>query len=104
MLQYFSSYGMTNVWDIRDDDIKDELSYEKELRTRAKETAKSAMVYQAIFEDAGLTLDMEAAYAEMTEENGEDYVANMKENYGEAYLAQGEIREAVTDYLMDLYK
>ncbi len=104
MLQYFSSYGVTNVWDIRDDDIKDELSYEKELRTRAKETAKSAMVYQAIFEDAGLTLDMEAAYAEMTEENGEDYVANMKENYGEAYLAQGEIREAVTDYLMDLYK
>ncbi len=104
MLQYFSSYGMTNVWDIRDDDIKDELSYEKELRTRAKETAKNAMVYQAIFEDAGLTLDMEAAYAEMTEENGEDYVANMKENYGEAYLAQGEIREAVTDYLMDLYK
>ncbi|MCI8973666.1 MAG: hypothetical protein HFH79_08780 [Lachnospiraceae bacterium] len=104
MLQYFSSYGMTNVWDIRDDDIKDELSYEKELRTRAKETAKSAMVYQAIFEDAGLTLDMEAAYAEMTEENGEDYVTNMKENYGEAYLAQGEIREAVTDYLMDLYK
>lgn len=104
MLQYFSSYGMTNVWDIRDDDIKDELSYEKELRTRAKETAKNAMVYQAIFEDAGLTLDMEAAYAEMTEESGEDYVANMKENYGEAYLAQGEIREAVTDYLMDLYK
>ncbi|MDE6365904.1 MAG: FKBP-type peptidyl-prolyl cis-trans isomerase [Lachnospiraceae bacterium] len=104
MLQYFSSYGMTNVWDLRDDDIKDELSYEKELRTRAKETAKNVMVYQAIFEDAGLTLDMEAVFAEMTEENGEDYVANMKENYGEAYLAQGEIREAVIDYLMELYK
>lgn len=104
MLQYFSSYGMTNVWDLRDDSIKDELSYEKELRTRAKETAKNAMVYQAIFEDAGLTLDMEAVFAEMTEENGEEYVANMKENYGEGYLAQGEIREAVTDYLMELYK
>lgn len=104
MLQYFSSYGMTNVWDLRDDSIKDELSYEKELRTRAKETAKNAMVYQAIFEDAGLTLDMEAVFAEMTEESGEEYVANMKENYGEGYLAQGEIREAVTDYLMELYK
>lgn len=104
MLQYFSAYGMTNVWDLRDDDVKDELSYEKELRTRAKETAKNAMVYQAIFEDAGLTLDMEAVFAEMTEENGEDYVANMKENYGEAYIAQGEIREAVIDYLMELYK
>ena len=104
MLQYFSSYGMTNVWDLRDDSVKDELSYEKELRTRAKETAKNAMVYQAIFEDAGLTLDMEAVFAEMTEESGEEYVANMKENYGEGYLAQGEIREAVTDYLMELYK
>jgi trigger factor len=104
MLQYFSSYGMTNVWDLRDDSVKDELSYEKELRTRAKETAKNAMVYQAIFEDAGLTLDMEAVFAEMTEESGEEYVANMKENYGEGYLAQEEIREAVTDYLMELYK
>ena len=104
MLQYFSSYGMTNVWDLRDDSVKDELSYEKELRTRAKETAKNAMVYQAIFEDAGLTLDMEAVFAEMTEESGEEYLANMKENYGEGYLAQGEIREAVTDYLMELYK
>ena len=104
MLQYFSSYGMTNVWDLRDDSVKDELSYEKELRTRAKETAKNAMVYQAIFEDAGLTLDMEAVFAGMTEESGEEYVANMKENYGEGYLAQEEIREAVTDYLMELYK
>ena len=92
MLQYFSSYGMTNVWDLRDDSVKDELSYEKELRTRAKETAKNAMVYQAIFEDAGLTLDMEAVIAEMTEESGSEYVANMKEIYGEGYLAQGEIR------------
>ena len=104
MLQYFSSYGMTNLWDLRDDEIDDELSYEQELRTRAKDTAKSLMVYQAIFEDAGLTLDMDAVYAEMTEENGADYVANMKESYGEAYIAQGQIREAVTDYLMKLYK
>ena len=84
MLQYFASYGMTNLWDLRDDEIDDELSYEQELRTRAKDTAKSLMVYQAIFEDAGLTLDMDAVYAEMTEENGEDYVTNMKESYGEA--------------------
>ena len=104
MLQYFSSYGMTNLWDLRDDEIDDELSYEQELRTRAKDTAKSLIVYQAIFEDAGLTLDMDAVYAEMTEENGADYVANMKESYGEAYIAQGQIREAVTDYLMKLYK
>lgn len=111
MMQYynqmFSSYGMSayeNVWDTRTDDINDELSYEKELRERAKETVKSALVYQAIFEDAGLTIDMDAVIAEMTEENGEEYVTNMKENYGEGYMAQAEIKDTVTDYLMDLYK
>ena len=29
MLQYFSSYGMTNVWDLRDDSVKDELSLQR---------------------------------------------------------------------------
>lgn len=111
MLQYYSqmfaSYGMSayeNLWDLSDDEISDELSYEIDLRERAKESAKTAMVYQAIFEDAGLTIDMDAVYAEMTEENGEEYVTNMKENYGEGYMAQNEIREAVIDYLMELYK
>lgn len=110
MLQYYSqmfgAYGgmYENVWDIRDDEINDELSYEKELRGRAKDTVKEALVYQGIFEAAGLTLDMESVYAEMTEENGEEYVTNMKENYGEGYMAQAEMRDVVVDYLMDMYK
>lgn len=111
MLQYynqmFSSYGMAayeNPWDFMGEEITDELSYEKNLRERARETAKTAMVYQAIFEDAGLTVDMNAVIAEMTEEYGEEYVANMQESNGEGYMAQGKIREAVTDYLMELYK
>lgn len=111
MMQYynqmFSSYGMEsyqNVWDTRGEEIKDEFAYEKELTERAKETVKSALVYQAIFEDAGLAIDMDAAIAEMTEENGEEYVTNMKETYGEGYMAQNEIRTAVTDYLMEKYQ
>ena len=106
MLQFYSMYGgiYDNLWDMRGEDITDELSYEKELTERAKETVKSAMVYQAIFEQAGLTLDMEAVLAEMTEENGEDYVANMKEQYGEAYMAQREMNNAVIEYMMDLYR
>jgi len=105
--QMYASYGMDtlkNVWELRGEEIKDELGYEKELNTRAKEAVKSFMVYQAIFEDAGLTLDMEAVWAEMTEENGEDYVTNMKETYGEGYMAQNEIVDTVVDYLMGLYK
>ena len=46
---------------------------------------------------------MEAHYAELTESNGEDYVTNMKDTYGEGYMAQGQIRETVVDYLVGLY-
>ena len=105
--QMFSAYGMSayeNLWDLMGGEVSDELSYEKDLRERAKENAKTAMVYQAIFEDAGLTIDMEAALAEMTEESGEEYVTSMKENYGEGYMAQNEIMETVTTYLVELYK
>ncbi|MDE6620512.1 MAG: FKBP-type peptidyl-prolyl cis-trans isomerase [Lachnospiraceae bacterium] len=107
MLQYYAAIGITiyeNVWDMIGGDVTDELSYEKNLRERAKETAKEAMVYQAIYEDAALTIDMNALIAEMTEDYGETYVADMRESNGEGYLAQGEIREAVIDYLMELYK
>lgn len=86
------------------DDIDDEIEYEKELTERAKESVKEALVYQAIFEDAGLTLDMETYFADMAEESGEEYVESSKESYGEGYLAQTEMRQMVIDYLMDLYK
>ncbi len=105
--QMFASSNMTafeNLWDLRDDSISDELKYELELNTRAKEATKEHLVYQAIFEKAGLTLDMEAHYAELTESNGEDYVTNMKDTYGEGYMAQGQIRETVVDYLVGLYQ
>ncbi len=93
-----------NLWDLRDDNVSDELSYELELRERAKEEAKDAMVYQALFEDAGLTIDMEAVYAEMTEQYGEESVTQMKETNGEGYIIQNEMREAVIEHLTALYK
>lgn len=104
--QMFSSYGMTsytNVWDVTGDES--ELAYEKSLTERAQDSVKEAMVYQAIFEKAGLTIDMEAAKAEMNEENGDDtYADSMIESYGEGYLAQNEIHDTVLEYLVELYK
>lgn len=104
--QMFSSSGMqasTNVWDMTGDE--NEFAYEKSLSERAQDSVKEAMVYQAIFERAGLTIDMEAAKAEMNETNGDEaYADNMVENYGEGYMAQNEIHDAVLDYLVDLYK
>ena len=105
--QMFSSYGMTayeTLWDMMGEDINDELSYEKDLRERAKETAKTAMVYQAIYEDAGLTIDLDAAIAELSETYGEEYMADMRATQGDGYLAQAQIQEAVMDYLMARYK
>jgi len=104
MSAYYGISMYENLWDLRDDEVSDELSYELELRDRAKEAAKEAMVYQALFEDAGLTLDMDAVYAEMTEEYGEESVTQMKETNGEGYIAQNEIREAVIEYLVERYK
>ena len=85
--QLYANFGMesnTNVWETRGEEIKDELSYEKELKTRAEETVKVALVYQAIFEKAGLSIDTESS--------------------GEGSLAQAAIAQAVEDYLVELYK
>lgn len=103
--KYLKSMKAINKYnDNMGDDIEDEIEYEKELTERAEENVKEAMVYQAIFESAGLTIDMDAYYNELNADYGEDYAENMKESYGEGYMAQMQIREAVTDYLVDLYK
>ena len=51
----------------------EEIAYEKELTQRAQEQVKEAMVWQAIFDDAGLAFDAEAYYNEQAEMMGEDY-------------------------------
>ena len=82
----------------------DEIAYEKELTERAKENVKEEMIYQAVFEDAGLSFDADAYFAEQAEEMGEEYVENNKETYGAGYLAQSERKQMVIDYLVGLYR
>ena len=65
---------------------------------------KEAMVYQAIFEDAGLTFDADAYFAEQAEEIGEEYVESMKEMYGAGFLTQSEMRLMAIDHLVELYQ
>lgn len=81
-------------------ETEDEIAYEKELTQRAEEEVKENMVYQAVFEDAGLSFVADAYYAEQVETMGEEYV----ERYGAGYLAQGEIRQMAIDYLVGLYQ
>lgn len=101
--QMFAQYGMggyENVWDTRDG-IDSEEAYEAELTERAKDAMKESFVYQGIYEKAGLSLDVDAYLAEITETYGEEYVTNMKEMYGTGYMAQAKISEMVIDYLME---
>lgn len=101
--QMFAQYGMDayqNVWDTRDG-IETETEYEKELTTRAEESVKNALVYQSLFEKLGLTNDMDAYFAELTEEYGEEYVTNMKETYGTGYMAQTRMHELVMEYFVE---
>lgn len=106
-MQYYnqmaSQYGMetsTNVWDTIEG-VDNEIEYEHDLTKRAEEMAKQALVYQAIYEKDGLNVDFDAIIAEMTETNGEDYVTNMKDTYGQGYMIQTEIQSVVLDYLAD---
>ncbi|MDE5865549.1 MAG: FKBP-type peptidyl-prolyl cis-trans isomerase, partial [Lachnospiraceae bacterium] len=85
--QMYTSFGMEgykNIWDLRSDEVNNELSYEKELTKRAEETVKTDIVYQAVFEKAGLSIDTAS--------------------YGAANLAQDAIAQAVEDYLVEMYK
>lgn len=58
------------------------------------------MVWQALFDDAGLAFDADAYYAEQTETMGEDYV----KRYGAGYLVQEEIKRMAIDHLVGLYQ
>lgn len=104
--QMFSSSGVSaynNIWDLTGE--ADEFAYEKGLSTRANDTVKEALVYQAIFEKEGLALDMEAFYADLNEKNGsETYSETMIKTSGEGYIAQSRMHEVVLEYLVGLYK
>ncbi len=93
-------YGDTNMG-MEDED---EIAYEKELTERAKEQVKEAMVYQAIFEDAGLSFDIDAFFAEQTTEESKEYAENIKEMYGEGFIAQSEMRKMAIEHLVGLYQ
>ena len=102
--QMYAQYGMdaiySNVWDTRDG-IDNEIAYEKELTTRAQEFAAQAIIYQAIYEKAGLSVNADEVTAEMNEEYGEESAASMLETYGIGYMMQNELQEVVLDYLAD---
>jgi len=97
------SYGMsyTNPWDIMEG-IENEADYEKDLTARAKDTVKAALIYQAIYEKAGLSFDVAAYMEELVSTSSQEYVDGMIESYGgQGALMQSKLVEVVDEYLMD---
>ncbi|MBE5877031.1 MAG: hypothetical protein E7290_09140 [Lachnospiraceae bacterium] len=101
--QMLGSYGMsyTNPWDIMEG-IENEADYEKDLTARAKDTVKAALIYQAIYEKAGLSFDVAAYMEELVSTSSQEYVDGMIESYGgQGALMQSKLVEVVDEYLMD---
>lgn len=85
-------------------DIKNEIAYERELTERAKEAVKEDLVYQAVFESAGLTFDMEDYQENLAAVYSVEYVEGLKASFGEADMAHNGLKRAVRDYLIGLYR
>lgn len=100
MFAQYGYGGYENVWDLRDG-IDSEKAYEKELITRAQDSVKLSLAYQAIFENEELTLDMDSYLAKLANENGQNSLDEIKASYGMGYIAQTGIRDVVIKYLMD---
>lgn len=96
--QYTGSAMYDTVYDMAGQSWFD---YEKSLKERAQDAAKEAMVYQSIFQKAGLTIDVNAYLAELDNQYGEGYSENVTTQMGQGYFIQQHIKEVVTDYLLE---
>ena len=99
MYQQYTGTPMYNT--VYDMSSQSWFEYEKTLKQRAKDAAKDAMVYQAIYQKAGLTIDTAAYLADLDTQYGEGYSESLATQMGQGYILQQHIREVVTDYLVE---
>lgn len=96
--QYTGSAMYNTVYDMAGQSW---FKYEQSLKEKAREAAKEAMVYQSIYQKAGLTIDTAVYLSELDTEYGDGYVENASAEMGQGYLLQQHIKEVVIDYLLD---
>lgn len=99
---YTNTYGQPMYNSFDEYTGLDKKEYYAQLRTQAEKLADQMLVYQAIYEDAGLTV---------TDKNVEDVFGSygitdefrpqMEETYGKGFLNQSAIMFAVLDYLKE---
>ena len=76
-------------------------AYEKDLKDRAQNAVKTAMVNQAIYEKASLQFTADAYKTEFDAQNSEGSFDSMVSSRGQGYVMQQHISEVVLDYLCD---
>ena len=97
---YQSSYGQTMYSSFDDYTGMDRKEYYASARTDAEEIADRNLIYQAIYEDAGLNITDESKKEVLAGYGiGEDYYTEIEETYGKGYLSQSAIVYTVLDYL-----
>lgn len=99
---YTSTYGQPMYSSFDEYIGLDKKEYYAQLRAQAEKLADQMLVYQAIYEDAGLTVtdqNLEDVYGSygITEQ----FRPQMVETYGEGFLNQSAIMFAVLDYLKE---
>ncbi|WP_310604839.1 FKBP-type peptidyl-prolyl cis-trans isomerase [Anaerosporobacter sp.] len=90
MKAYFASYSADYANSTFEDYIgMSEAKYDEQLKTSAKESTKSALIYQAILENEGVTVTVDECKAYLMENgNTEEQLTTQFEQYGTGYLVQ----------------
>lgn len=96
----YETYGLSFDYDSYQDlYATDDQTYEENRDERAKTTVTKTLVYQNVFENAGLTITDEEYQTYLDDNSVSD---TDLETYGKGYYMQRIIREKALDYMQDL--
>ena len=99
---YQETYGTAMYASFEEYKGTDKKEYYASCRTQAEDLAKQMLVYQAIYEDAGLTLTEEDRTAALASYGIDStYMTQMEETYGKGFLNQSAIMFTVLDYVKE---
>ena len=97
---YQETYGTLMYTSFEEYTGSDKKEYYASCRTDAEELAKQMLVFQAIYEDASLTLTEEDRIAALSSYGiDETYMTQMEETYGKGFLNQSAIMFTVLNYV-----
>ncbi len=100
---YKSTMGSETYKSLQEYTGLDKKEYYASLRTQAENNADANLIYQAVYEDANLTVTEEHKNLVLQSYGvTEQYYQNLVDTYGEGFLNQAAIRFAVLDYVKGL--